>query len=190
ALRRALAQDLCTELTDRNFRDVGGAARGDDIWIVLAAPFTPPSEPSAALAATVLAQINAARAVARRCGTRLFPAAPPLRLNALLTRAAAAHARDMLEHDYFSHTGSDGSTPGHRIMRAGYRYHLAGENIAFGQQDATQAVQAWLESPGHCANIMDRGFRDMGVAYISNTRGAPRIYWVQDFGAPRAPAAR
>ncbi|MGH8206935.1 MAG: CAP domain-containing protein, partial [Steroidobacteraceae bacterium] len=59
-----------------------------------------------------------------------------------MTRAAAAHARDMLEHDYFSHTGSDGSTPGQRIAGAGDRYQLFGENIAFGPQDAGQAVQA------------------------------------------------
>jgi len=190
ALHSALARDLCPALTNARFRDIGAMSHGRDIWIILAAPFTPPSGPPAAVAAAVLARVNAARAMPRRCGGRRFAAAPPLRLNARLSRAAAAHARDMLEHDYFAHAGRDGSSPADRIAAAGYRYHLAGENIAFGPESAAQAVQGWLNSPGHCANIMDAGFRDIGVAFASNRRGAPRIYWVQDFAAPRAAAAR
>jgi uncharacterized protein YkwD len=62
-------------------------------------------------------------------------------------------------------------------------YDAAGENIAFGPESAARAVQGWLENPGHCANIMDPGFRDTGVAFASNRRGPPRIYWVQDFAA-------
>jgi uncharacterized protein YkwD len=190
ALRPALARDLCAALTDPRFRDIGSRTRGRDTWVVLAVPFTPPAAPPAEVAAELLARINAARAQPRRCGTRRFPPAPPLHLNALLMRAAAAHARDMLEHDYFAHDSPDGATAADRIAATGYRYHLAGENIAFGVENAAQAVQGWLQSPGHCANIMDPGFRDTGIAYASNLRGAPRIYWVQDFAAPRAAGKR
>jgi uncharacterized protein YkwD len=190
ALRSALARDLCAALTDPRFRDIGSHTRDRDTWVIVAAPFTPPAAPPAEVAAEVLARINAARAQPRRCGTQHFPPAPPLHLNAQLMHAAAAHARDMLERDYFAHDSPDGTTAGDRIAAAGYRYHLAGENIAFGPENVAQAVRGWLQSPGHCANIMDPGFRDTGIAYASNLHGAPRIYWVQDFAAPRAAGKR
>jgi len=184
-LRRALVQSLCAALTQEAYRDVGVWGQEQGLWIMLAAPFQAPSPADAAtVRQELLASINAARAHARRCGSQTYPPAPPLRLDVQLTRAAERHARDMLEHDFFDHRGSDGSTPGSRAQAAGYRFHALGENIAEGSENVEQAVRAWLASPGHCANIMDRSFQQTGFAFAVNRRGAPRIYWVEDFGTP------
>ena len=71
------------------------------------------------------------------------------------------------------------------MIRAGYQPRLTGENIAFGPESAEEAVAGWLDSPGHCANIMDPRFQHIGVA-LATGRGRGRIYWVQEFGAPRS----
>lgn len=90
----------------------------------------------------------------------------------------------MARNDYFEHIGRDGSTPKERLARLNYRSSLTGENIAFGPESAEEVVSGWLASPGHCANIMEPHYREMGIAVASGKkRGA--IYWVQDFAAPR-----
>jgi len=91
----------------------------------------------------------------------------------------------MLSHNYFAHEGYDASTPAQRVAATGYRYQLIGENIASGPQSAAEAVAGWLTSPGHCENIMDARFTESGVAYAANSSGTPRVYWVQEFAAPR-----
>lgn len=183
-LRSALLQRMCANLTQADYRDVGIWGQGPAVWILLAAPFVTPSPADAdAVSQLLLERINAARARARRCGERTYPPAPPLQLDVQLRRAAERHAHDMLEHDFFEHRGSDGSTPATRVRAAGYRFHMVGENIALGAENVAQAVQGWLASPEHCANIMDADFRQTGFAFAVNQRGAPRIYWVEDFGA-------
>jgi uncharacterized protein YkwD len=183
---QALEHKLCVALTDARYRDIGALQRGRDSWVIVAAPFTaPPASSAAQTAALLVEQIDRARSAPRRCGARLFPAAPPLRLEPRLTRAAAAHADDMLAHDYFEHAGLDGSTPASRAAAMGYRYRIVGENIAFGPENVTQAVQGWLQSPSHCENIMDPRFSETGVAFAASVRGAARIYWVEEFAAPR-----
>jgi len=139
---------------------------------------------SAAIRARVVALVNEARSRGRRCGTERFAAAAPLNESSKLDDAAAGHARDMMRNDFFEHRGSDGSEPKDRIQRAGYRHRLAGENIALGPESAEEVVAGWLASPGHCANIMEPRFEDIGVA-LSRGRKRGQIYWVQDFGAPR-----
>ncbi|HTT03771.1 MAG TPA: CAP domain-containing protein [Steroidobacteraceae bacterium] len=184
-LRSVLRQRWCGTLTQPDFRDVGIWGEGQAVWILLAVPFVTPSPAdAAAVSQALLERINAARGQVRRCGGRTYPAAPPLQLDARLSRAAERHAHDMLEHDFFAHQGSDGSTPATRVRAAGYRFHLVGENIALGAQSVAQAVQGWLASAEHCANIMDADFRQTGFAFAVNRRGAPRIYWVEDFAAP------
>ncbi|HEX4051982.1 MAG TPA: CAP domain-containing protein [Steroidobacteraceae bacterium] len=184
-LRGALLQELCAALTQETYRDVGIWGDGQALWIVLAAPFqTPSPADAAAVTQALLGRINAARAHARRCGAHSYPRAPPLQLDVRLEHAAARHARDMLEHDFLDHRGSDGSTPATRLQAAGYRFYALGENIAQGAENVEQVVQAWLASPGHCANIMDMAFQETGFAFAVSRRGAPRIYWVEDFGTP------
>jgi uncharacterized protein YkwD len=131
----------------------------------------------------VLDLVNAARAHGRRCGRESFAAAPPLRPSVQLQKAATSHARDMATHNYFDHHAPDGSEPRDRVRRTGYRWSLIGENIAFGPATAEEVVAGWLASPGHCTNIMDRRFRDLGVG-IATGRKRGHIYWVQEFGSP------
>jgi uncharacterized protein YkwD len=187
AVERTVSGRFCGQLASPRLRHIGvyrdGAAR---LWIVVAAPFTtPPIRDAAAVSRVVLALTNRARAHARTCGWHRFPPAPPLSLAPALTRAARAHSRDMAVHDFFSHTGSDGSTPGQRATRAGYRWSMVGENIASGVETPAAAVAGWLASPHHCANIMTAGFRQMGVAFAVDTANPQVIAWTEDFGTPR-----
>jgi uncharacterized protein YkwD len=138
----------------------------------------------ATIRARVVALVNEARSRGRRCGSERFGPAAPVAVSGKLNGAAAEHARDMLKNDFFEHRGSDGSQPKDRIQRAGYLHRLAGENIALGPESAEEVVAGWLASPGHCANIMEPRFQDIGVALASG-RKRGQIYWVQTFGAPR-----
>jgi uncharacterized protein YkwD len=131
----------------------------------------------------VLALANEARARGRSCGSERFDAAPPLQASASLREAAGRHARDMARRGYFDHVAPDGSRPKERVQRAGYTLQLIGENIAFGPESAEEVVAGWLASPGHCANLMDPRFRDMGVA-VAKGHKARHFYWVQNLGAP------
>lgn len=187
AVERMVGQRFCGQMSDPRLRHIGTYRRGEGgLWIVVAQPFTvPPQRDAAAISRLVLALTNQARAHARTCGWHRFPPAPPLSLAPALTRAARVHARDMAWHDFFSHTGSDGSTPGVRATRAGYRWSMVGENIASGVRTPRDAVAGWLASPHHCANIMTAGFRQMGVAFAVNPTNAQVIDWTEDFGTPR-----
>lgn len=186
AIREVLADGFCEAVNNASYTAIGTYARGDRFWIVLAAPFTPLEATDAGPAAErVLALVNEARAEDRRCGRRRFGATHPLRLSDTLTRAAAAHATDMARGGYMGHRGSDGSNVGERANRAGYQWRAVGENVAAGQQDADTVVRSWLESPGHCENIMGPQFTEMGIAYESAPRSELRILWAQVFAAPR-----
>jgi uncharacterized protein YkwD len=186
SVERMVRQRFCRQITQPSLRDIGDYERGGHLWLVFAQPFTtPPVRDARAVSRLVLALTNAARAQGRSCGWRRFPAAPPLSLAPALTRAARAHSRDMAAHGLFSHTGSDGSSPGQRVTRAGYRWSTVGENIASGVRTAPRVVAGWLASPHHCANIMTAGFRQMGVAFAVNPGSEEVIYWTEDFATPR-----
>jgi uncharacterized protein YkwD len=176
----------CADLLRSGLKEAGVYLSGRDIWWVLADPFQPPAEGDmAAMAQQVLQLVNQARAGARRCGGRGFRPAPPVKANAALTLAAQRHARDMARQNYFSHEAPDGSTPPERATRAGYGWRKVGENIAAGQSSAQEVVAGWLKSPGHCENIMDPAYTEMGLAYALAKNGDQGIYWVQVFGTPR-----
>lgn len=84
---------------------------------------------------------------------------------------------------FFSHIGSDGSDVGERLSRARYLWSRAGENLAYGTPSAyseDDIVAGWLASPGHCKNIMQPGFTEMGAAKHSGAFD----YWVQVFATP------
>jgi uncharacterized protein YkwD len=141
------------------------------------------SLPAARVQQQVLDLVNLARARGRNCGTERFAPSGPLVISDRLYRAARAHARDMARRNYFAHQGRDGKSPRDRVVREGYKLRLTGENIAFGPETAAEVVEGWLGSPGHCANIMDPRFRDMGVAVaLGSKRG--HFYWVQELGLP------
>ncbi|GAA0504634.1 CAP domain-containing protein [Deinococcus depolymerans] len=140
----------------------------------------PAPAPATDFAQQILDLVNAARAQGRTCGATAYAAAPALTLNAQLGQAAQGHAADMAAQNYFSHDSKDGRTAGQRIAAAGYAYRTWGENIAAGQATAAQVMDGWLKSEGHCKNIMNPAFRELGVGYATSTSGP---YWVQDFGA-------
>lgn len=134
--------------------------------------------------ARVHSLVNEARAGTRRCGWKRFEALPPLARSEALDRAAQAHAADMAARNRMEHAGLDGSTPGERATRAGYRWGRIGENVAAGQPSAELAVASWLESPRHCANLMDPAYTEMGVGFAAGPGNAAEIYWAQVFGTP------
>jgi uncharacterized protein YkwD len=144
---------------------------------------TPPAPSSDATA--YLNAINAVRAVGRNCGSTTYPAAPALKWNAKLETAALLHSQDMATQDYFSHTGKNGSQPWDRMTAAGYAWRAAAENIAAGQPDLASVMDGWVKSPGHCANLMSVAYTEVGMAKATNSSAAYRIYWTQNFGAPR-----
>jgi hypothetical protein len=182
-LARLVAQS-CAQVTRAGLRDAGYYQRGRAVWIVLAEPFTLPALDKAVIGRRIVELVNRARAQARRCGNEDFAAAPPLRWSAALERAAGGHARDMAERGAMSHTGRDGSTPPQRTTRAGYAWSATGENIAAGQRDAESVVKSWLTSPGHCANLMNADYTEVGVAFATNPASEAGVYWAQVFGAP------
>lgn len=92
-----------------------------------------------------MAPLNAARASA---------GLPLLVSDHRLDSAALAHATDMAANGFFAHAGSDGSTPGKRALAAGCRWTRVAENIASGQTIPAAAIELWLQSPGHRANIL------------------------------------
>ncbi|MFC5523682.1 CAP domain-containing protein [Polaromonas jejuensis] len=185
-LAQAAVDSSCSTVTEGELAEAGFHQRGTQTWIVLAAPFSPPGAAQAGdVQARVLALVNEARTRPRRCGNDSFAAARPLRLNATLHGVADAHAADMARHNYFSHSGRDGSRVAERASRAGYPWRAIGENIAAGQMQADAVVQGWLNSPGHCANIMSPAYTEMGAAFAVNNKTSAGIYWVQVFGAAR-----
>ncbi len=180
-----LRRSRCAALSDRGLKDIGIYQRGSDSWLLMASAYVVPSNRQIpVLSARVLELVNQARAHGARCGERSFGPAPPVKLSGLLANVAYGHAADMAANGYFEHRDRAGHTPAERVRAAGYREKLVGENIAYGPQTAEEVVQGWMESPGHCENIMDARFADMGVAFAlgkSNKRG---LYWVQDLAAP------
>jgi uncharacterized protein YkwD len=127
-----------------------------------------------------LERINKVRAAGCTCGTTYMPPVAPLSWNNTLEKAAAGHAWDMSNNNYFSHTSKDGRSMEDRIVFAGYRFNgfksfAVGENIAMGQMTIDEVMKGWLKSPGHCKNLMNAMFREIGVAEDHD-------YWVQDFG--------
>jgi subtilisin family serine protease len=104
----------------------------------------------------------------------------PLTANATLTSVARTHSGDMAARGFFSHTNPDGLDPFERMRAAGYNGRAMGENIAAGYTTAAAVMNAWMNSSGHRANILNCAFQEIGVGEA--TGGAYGTYWTQDFG--------
>lgn len=124
-----------------------------------------------------------ARAQERQCGGDTYAAGRPLTWNERLGAAAQAHSEDMVHMDQLSHEGSEGETLADRIGAAGYEARAWAENVAAGQPDATAVVAAWLDSPGHCANIMSADYTEFGAGVDRDASGTR--YWTLVLAAPR-----
>lgn len=129
--------------------------------------------------------VNAARTTARSCGSSQHSATSLVTWNSKLAQAAQSHSEDMAIGDFFSHTGSDGSTVANRVTETSYSWRTVGENIYAGYTEAERAMTAWLESPGHCRNIMDPDFKEVGMAVVASSTSTYNSYWTQVFGSRR-----
>lgn len=114
----------------------------------------------------------------------------PLTLNTELSQAAAAKAADMFANNYWAHNSPQGKTPWDFIIGSGYRYRLAGENLAKNFSDSDGVVSAWMASPSHRANIMKPEYRDIGFAVVNGKLdGEEMTLVVQMFGTSAAAVA-
>lgn len=154
----------------------------------------PPAPPVAAstcglpdFAASALARINQLRAAGADCRSAgRFAPAGALAWNALLTQAADGHSQDMAAKNYFSHTSADGRSLSDRITATGYAWSSIGENIAAGYSTVDIVMDGWMSSDGHCANIMNASFTEVGLACVPGTAGSSySTYWTMDLAHAR-----
>lgn len=133
----------------------------------------------------MLTLVNNARAVSRSCGAQQMAPVATLAWNCLLDAAALGHSTSMADNDFHEHVSPvDGSDPGDRIDATGYRPQAWGENIAAGQPSEAAVMDAWLQSAGHCSNIMGSAYTEMGAAFSENPTSTYGIYWTQNFARP------
>ncbi|TQR13366.1 hypothetical protein FG383_12605 [Psychrobacillus soli] len=99
-----------------------------------------------------------------------------LQIDTKLTQSAQAKSQDMKNKNYFSHTSPTYGSPFDQMKSFGITYKSAAENIAMGQPSATEVVKAWMESPGHKANIMNPSYTHIGVGLSDSG-----FYWTQQF---------
>jgi uncharacterized protein YkwD len=123
---------------------------------------------------------------------------PPLKQNAILEGASQRHSEDMVRRHFFAHETPDGVSPGERMDAAGYSVCecYVGENLYWGagpNAPPAEALEGWMGSPGHRANILSREFTEVGIGVVYD---AP--FWVgkrraavytTDFGGPLEPEA-
>jgi len=178
---------LCTALLLQGCGGGGGADQQAD-----AAPAPSPSPAQAPVAdcglpdfqASLLRLVNEHRARGAVCGAQSLPAAPVLRWNTALANAAQRHSQDMADRGFFDHQGSDGSHAGQRITASGYAWSSWGENIATGQRSADTVIRGWMQSEGHCRNIMAPRYQEMGLACVTPANSPSGALWTQVLAAP------
>ena len=100
----------------------------------------------------------------------------PLTMNWELSRVARIKSQDMVDNNYFSHNSPTYGTPFQMMKVFGIRFNTAGENIAYGQRTPAAVVQAWMNSSGHRANILNANYTQIGVGYVADGH-----YWTQMF---------
>lgn len=100
----------------------------------------------------------------------------PLKLDWELSRVAKFKSQDMHDRNYFSHTSPTYGSPFNMMKDFGIKYRSAGENIAKGQRSAKEVVNAWMNSSGHRANILNKNFTHIGIGYVKDGN-----YWTQMF---------
>ena len=131
----------------------------------------------------MLNQVNQARVSSRACGDDQMPAVAELSWSCDLRNAAQVHSSDMADNNFFSHTGSDGLSVSDRVTASGYSWSSVGENIAAGQATITQVMTGWLDSPGHCRNIMSSRSTEFGSALVNAAESDYSTYWTQVFAS-------
>ena len=108
-----------------------------------------------------------------------------LAYNPVLARAAQAKADDMAAKSYFAHNSPAGVTPWYWLEKEGDAFSYAGENLAVNFSDSVDVGEAWMESPGHRANILNDHFTEVGIATAEGVyEGEKTVFVVQLFGKP------
>jgi len=125
----------------------------------------------------LLRLVNEYRSKGCNCGTTAMPPVAALVWNTKLETAATKHSQEMEKTNVFSHKGQNGSNAGQRISAEGYTWRTWGENIANGSLDEKSVMEGWISSEGHCKNIMNANFKEMGV-------GKSGKFWTQVLAAP------
>ncbi|WP_188295026.1 CAP domain-containing protein, partial [Streptomyces sp. CBMA156] len=106
----------------------------------------------------------------------------PLRIDPRLHSSAQKHADDMATRGFFDHVNPDGVRAEARITGAGYRWSQWGENLDRGPATPAAVFARWMDGGIHQSNMLDCGFKDIGVGFATSPAGTP--YWTQDLGAP------
>lgn len=134
-----------------------------------------------------LLRINRMRAAGASCGSAgNFAPAAALTWNAQLTQAAESHSQDMVEKNFFGHAGSTGSSLSDRVNATGYAWSSLGENIAAGYGDVDKVMAGWTASDGHCANLMNPQFNQVGLVCVTGTATTGYgNYWTMDLARSR-----
>lgn len=110
---------------------------------------------------------------------------PLLTVNPTLEETARRKALDMASRGYFAHVSPDGKNPWYWFSETGYRFSYAGENLAVNFTDSIDVERAWMNSPGHRANILNGNFTEIGIATARGIyQGRDTIFVVQMFGKP------
>lgn len=134
----------------------------------------------------VVELVNVRRAAGADCRSGgQFGPTHPLVQDEQLRCAARLHSRDMGLRGYFDHVDPEGIDPGVRIVAAEYGGFPGGENIAAGARSPEEVVAGWMNSDGHCSNIMRPGFDEIGVGYAEVPGSRWSTYWTQTFGVRR-----
>lgn len=138
----------------------------------------PATTPSTTTPSTTTSDVNAfeQEVVKLTNAERTKAGLSPLQTDAKLMAAAREKSQDMQSKNYFSHTSPTFGSPFDRMKALGITYKAAGENIAQGQRSPQEVVQAWMDSPGHRANILNGNFTHIGVGYVKSGN-----YWTQQF---------
>ena len=132
-------------------------------------------------------QLNDVRQKAAPCAGATAPSTAerqPLAWEQRLATSAQAQASDLAQRDLLSHVDAQQRSFGLRLRSAGYAAAGAGENLAAGQTDFDDTLQAWMASPTHCANLMQPDFRDVGLACVQRPGSRYERFWVAHLGAP------
>ena len=107
----------------------------------------------------------------------------PVIIDSALEQASRCHSLDMGVNDFLGHTGSDGNSFSERAYAAGYTGFAMAENVAAGQSSPAAVVSSWMNSTGHCNNIMHSNADEMGIGYVSVPGSRYTRYWTMKFGS-------
>lgn len=131
--------------------------------------------------AAVVEAINERRLNGEECGDEWHEPVDPLEVDPVLREASRCHSVDMALEGELAHEGTDGREAEQRAVDAGYGSEYVGENLASGGQTPPVVVEQWVESEGHCRNLMHEDYQETAVGVVSYEG---RIYFTQKFGRP------